>query len=103
VDENKLRHNEEKLRRYFHTISGITHFKSDPVLACKFISTSDGLPLTGYFPGKENVIYALGFGGNGIVFSTIVAGLITSYLKKEISNFPLRYRPERLIAARQER
>ena len=103
VDENKLRHKEEKLRRYFHTISGITQFSMESTKACRFISTRDGMPVIGPSGDSGNVIYAFGFGGNGIVFSTIAADLIKCKLMGKLSFFPDRYSAERLITARQER
>lgn len=46
-----------------------------------FGSTRDGLPFIGECPGVANGLFALGFGGNGITFSTIAAQLITDALK----------------------
>jgi glycine/D-amino acid oxidase-like deaminating enzyme len=73
------------------------------VKACRFISTEDGLPLIGHGGQSEHVIYAYGFGGNGIVFSTIAAGLIKEKLTGKSVSFPDRYSIDRLITARQER
>ncbi|RYY95565.1 MAG: FAD-binding oxidoreductase, partial [Chitinophagaceae bacterium] len=46
-----------------------------------FAATADGLPYIGTVPGQPRTWYALGFGGNGILFSMlaarIIAGLIT--------------------------
>lgn len=103
LSEIKLRHKEEKLRRYFHTISGITQFHMEFMKACRFISTEDGLPVIGPLPEAGNVINAFGFGGNGIVFSAIAARLIKEYLTGKSTSFPERYSMNRLITARQER
>lgn len=46
-----------------------------------FITTSDGLPFIGYYPGMRDTLFALGFGGNGITFSQIGAEVITSILQ----------------------
>lgn len=41
-----------------------------------FASTKDGLPYIGSIPERPNTYFALGFGGNGITFSAIAAGII---------------------------
>jgi len=41
-----------------------------------FASTKDGLPYIGTIPEHPNTYFALGFGGNGITFSVIAAGII---------------------------
>lgn len=41
-----------------------------------FAVTKDGLPYIGTVPEKPNTYFALGFGGNGITFSAVAAGII---------------------------
>jgi glycine/D-amino acid oxidase-like deaminating enzyme len=41
-----------------------------------FATTKDGLPFIGHYPGQKNSYYALGYGGNGIIFSLIAAEII---------------------------
>lgn len=41
-----------------------------------FAETADGLPYIGSVPERPNTIFALGFGGNGIVFSLIAGEII---------------------------
>lgn len=45
-----------------------------------FSSTKDGLPFIGAWPGKKRMLYALGYGGNGITFSMIAAQIIRNTL-----------------------
>jgi glycine/D-amino acid oxidase-like deaminating enzyme len=45
-----------------------------------FGATADGLPYIGNIRGRNNVFYALGFGGNGITFSEVAAGIITDLI-----------------------
>lgn len=45
-----------------------------------FSSTADGLPFIGAWPGKNRMLYALGYGGNGITFSMIAAQVIRNIL-----------------------
>lgn len=46
-----------------------------------FSSTKDGLPYIGAYPGLPNMLFALGYGGNGITFSMIAAQVIRNRLK----------------------
>ena len=41
-----------------------------------FGSTKDGLPYIGKYKNKPQGLFALGFGGNGITFSTIAAEML---------------------------
>lgn len=41
-----------------------------------FAGTQDGLPYIGAVPGQPHTAYALGFGGNGILFSVLAADAI---------------------------
>lgn len=52
-------------------------FKTDFKWAGAFASTKDGLPYIGSLPGRPHTYFALGFGGNGITFSMMAAGIIT--------------------------
>lgn len=45
-----------------------------------FGSTKDGLGYIGAIPEKPHALYALGFGGNGITYSTIARRLITNLI-----------------------
>jgi glycine/D-amino acid oxidase-like deaminating enzyme len=44
-----------------------------------FGETPDGLPLIGAKAGEPRILYALGYGGNGITFSQIAAKIITDH------------------------
>lgn len=48
-----------------------------------FGETRDGLPYIGEHPALPHVIFALGYGGNGITFSTIAADLIVQLVRGE--------------------
>lgn len=60
-----------------------------PSLLCKtefswtgtFGSTKDGLPFIGEYKNLPNSYFALGFGGNGITFSTIAAAFLTNTIR----------------------
>ncbi|HVW97485.1 MAG TPA: FAD-dependent oxidoreductase [Mucilaginibacter sp.] len=48
-----------------------------------FAVTKDGLPYIGSIPGSPDVLFALGFGGNGITFSVIAAEILRDILSGE--------------------
>lgn len=78
---------EKAFRKLFPAINFTTDFR----WAGYFGKTKDGLPYIGSVPERPNTYFALGFGGNGIVFSVIAAGLITDLLSgkknKDLSIF----------------
>lgn len=47
-----------------------------------FAGTHDGLPYIGAIPGKPDMLFALGFGGNGITFSVIAADILKDCILK---------------------
>jgi len=51
-----------------------------------FGKTKDGLAYIGKSPEYASCLFALGFGGNGITFSTIAANLIAAMLKYDEPN-----------------
>ncbi len=59
--------------------------KPDFSWAGAFAVTKDGLPYIGTIPEMPHTLFALGFGGNGITFSVIAAGIIRNMImnKKE--------------------
>lgn len=75
-----LRHKIKKLEKQFRRIYPEIPFETDMAWCGTFSSTDDGLPYIGAWPGKERMFFALGYGGNGITFSTIAAQLIKNSL-----------------------
>ena len=74
-------------KKLFPHISFVPEFK----WAGTFGSTKDGLPYIGTYNGKPHSYFALGFGGNGIIFSQvageIIADLITGKKNKDVAIF----------------
>lgn len=64
------------LHKRFNQLFPSLKFKKDFQWAGAFSTTKDGLPYIGEIPGKENIYYALGYGGNGITFSVIAGQII---------------------------
>jgi glycine/D-amino acid oxidase-like deaminating enzyme len=61
-------------------------FKTDFKWAGTFASTKDGLPYIGSIRQRPHTYFALGFGGNGITFSTIAANIIKDILAGKKNN-----------------
>lgn len=68
---------EKKFKKLFPHIP----LKTEMAWCGTFSNTADGLPFIGSWPGKERMIFALGYGGNGITFSMIAAQIIKNRLK----------------------
>lgn len=67
---------ESKFRKLFPSIPFVTEMS----WAGTFSSTKDGLPLIGPAAGDPNMLFALGYGGNGITFSVIAAQILSKYI-----------------------
>lgn len=68
------------LERKFHKLFPDIPFKTEMAWCGTFSTTKDGLPFIGVWPGKENMFFDLGYGGNGITFSIIGAQIICNAL-----------------------
>jgi glycine/D-amino acid oxidase-like deaminating enzyme len=68
------------LEKSFQKLFPLLTFKTDYKWAGNFASTKDGLPFIGSIPQKPNTYFALGFGGNGIIFSVVAAEMIRDLL-----------------------
>ena len=76
----KLNQKAESLKNAFCKLFPSIEFKTDFKWAGYFGNTKDGLPYIGSVPERPHTYFALGFGGNGVVFSIIAAELITDIL-----------------------
>ncbi len=65
-----------QLERYLKKVFGESLPATAFAWSGTFGETADGLPRIGRMPGYTNAYAALGYGGNGIVFSQIAAGLL---------------------------
>jgi len=65
-----------QLERYLKNVFGESLPATAFAWAGTFGETGDGLPLIGRLPNYTNAYAALGYGGNGIVFSQIAADLL---------------------------
>lgn len=79
--DDDLRDKAKTLERKFKKMFPEMPFVTDMSWGGTFSSTEDGLPFIGPWPGKPNMHYALGYGGNGITFSMIAAQVITNLIQ----------------------
>lgn len=63
----------EKVMKMFPEL---TSLRADYYWSAPFVTTHDGLPLIGEQDGFPHCFFALGYGGNGTVYSTIAAQII---------------------------
>lgn len=78
--DSLLRKKVSILEKKFNKLFPEIPFKTDMAWCGTFSSTYDGLPYIGTWPGADRMVYALGYGGNGITFSMIAAQLIKNKL-----------------------
>lgn len=64
------------LKQRFESLFPRIPFETAYAWAGTFASTRDGLPFIGPHPDFPRACFALGYGGNGITFSAVAAGLI---------------------------
>ena len=86
VRDSRIKRKTEMLQHSFLKKMGNIPLKPDFSWAGAFAVTKDGLPYIGSLPGKPNTFFALGFGGNGITFSAIAAGIIRDMLLNRRNN-----------------
>lgn len=78
VKRDKLLHRKAKeLEQNARKMFPLLPFVTDYAWCGTFAETEDGLPFIGSVKEHPNTWFALGFGGNGILFSIIAAELIT--------------------------
>ncbi|MCD7937054.1 MAG: FAD-binding oxidoreductase [Tannerellaceae bacterium] len=75
-----LRDKVETLEKKFKKLFPLIPFQTDMAWCGTFSSTTDGLPFIGSWPGNDKLLYALGYGGNGITFSMIAAEMLRNKL-----------------------
>lgn len=76
-----LRWKIKRLEKQFREIYPEIPFVVDMAWCGTFSSTKDGLPYIGAWPGRKRMLFALGYGGNGITFSMIAAQVIKNKLQ----------------------
>ena len=63
----------ERLLEQLFQITGVQAAKVDHAFGATFVQTVDGLPFIGSPDASDRCFFALGYGGNGILFSLIAA------------------------------
>ncbi|HSH95064.1 MAG TPA: FAD-binding oxidoreductase, partial [Roseimicrobium sp.] len=72
-----------ELKKGFHELFPHLSFKTDYAWSGAFGESLDGLPFIGAKPNAPRVLYALGYGGNGITFGQIAATLLSRVCQKQ--------------------
>lgn len=75
--KNMLQHKCEVLAQKFRKLLPNIPFEPEMKWAGTFSTTKDGLPLIGAVGDDKHMLYALGYGGNGITFSMIASQILT--------------------------
>lgn len=84
---------ESYLRKYYNVDEVVFKWSS------QYFESADGLPYIGHLPGNpENIWVATGFGGNGMIFGTATAHILTDLICKGSSPYaelfsPARFKP----------
>lgn len=86
----------KQLKKDFEKLVPGIGYKPEFNWAGVFGSTEDGLPFIGSYAKKPNSYFALGFGGNGIVFSQIAAEIITQLVLTGTNRYSKLFSFERL-------
>lgn len=81
ADERKLERKTAELMARFHTLLPTMQIKPATAWAGVFGSSRDGLPYIGPLHEGRRAYYALGYGGNGITFSAIAAGILADLVQ----------------------
>jgi glycine/D-amino acid oxidase-like deaminating enzyme len=81
IRDNLLRIKTRRLLHKFNNLFPHIPVKCEMSWCGTFSTTRDGLPYIGAYPGKKKMLFALGYGGNGITFSMIAAQIISNTLR----------------------
>ncbi|AWO01124.1 (2Fe-2S)-binding protein [Chitinophaga alhagiae] len=82
---------ESHLRQYFPVREVAYKWSS------QYFEPADGLPYIGHLPGQPEHIYvACGYGGNGMIYSSVAATLITKQILEEASSYAALFDPNRI-------
>jgi FAD dependent oxidoreductase. len=76
-----LRQKVRKLEKKFKRLHPKIPFVTEMAWCGTFSTTDDGLPFIGTWPGKQRMLFALGYGSNGITFGMIAAQIIRNKLQ----------------------
>jgi glycine/D-amino acid oxidase-like deaminating enzyme len=79
--DNRIKSKTTKLLQDFRQKFPNLDVRPDLTWAGTFAATKDGLPYIGTVPELPHTYFALGFGGNGVIFSVIAGQLIRDMIK----------------------
>lgn len=79
--DDLLRKKIKKLARGFKRLYPSIPFKTEMAWCGTFSATKDGLPYIGPYNEGDRMLFALGYGGNGITFSMIAAQILSNIIQ----------------------
>lgn len=89
--EQRFRQLEAHIRKYFAVGKVHYHWSS------QYFEPADGLPYIGHLPGTpEHIFVATGYGGNGMVYSSVAALLLRHLILNEPSPYTQLFDPNRI-------
>jgi glycine/D-amino acid oxidase-like deaminating enzyme len=92
-----------ELEKQFATLFPAFAFRSEFAWTGTFAETRDGLPCIGPANLGPRVLFALGYGGNGITFSQIAAKILRDYCTGRENRDARIFRFDRTVNARRDR
>lgn len=82
VRDKLLRQKVNKLEKKFTKFFPQIPFVREMSWCGTFSATADGLPFIGAWPRRPRMLFALGYGGNGITFSMLAAKIISNIVQE---------------------
>ncbi|PZQ59955.1 MAG: FAD-dependent oxidoreductase [Phenylobacterium zucineum] len=89
----------QRLAELVRTRLDLPRFEIDCAWAATFGTSDDGLPAIGLRPGSRRTLLAQSFGGNGVAFAALAAGVIARWLGGQATPEDDDFRPDRFGAA----
>ena len=81
--DDLLREKTKIIEKKFKNLYPDIDFKTEMAWCGTFSSTDDGLPYMGPWKKDSRILYALGYGGNGITFSMIAAQVLKNIIQNQ--------------------
>lgn len=89
--DDLLRDKVKNLEKKFNNLFPEIPFKTEMAWCGTFSSTKDGLPYIGPYTEGDKMLFALGYGGNGITFSSLAAKIIANIVTEKEDDRLVRY------------
>lgn len=91
IRDNLLRKKTDILEKKFNMLFPDIPFVREMSWCGTFSATADGLPFIGAWPRRPRMLFALGYGGNGITFSMLAAKILCNIVQDKEDSRIARY------------